>query len=71
MNYHQGNGPWAYTISVVVWGSAGDPVGVKQGTATTPHSKASALYSVLPRLSLPLPTQPGQEGEGLQLLCVL
>lgn len=45
------------------------PVGVNKGIITSPHSKASALHSVLPKPSLP-PTQPGQEGEGLQLLGV-
>lgn len=46
------------------------PVGVKQGTAATPHSKASALLSMLLEPSLLPPTQPGQEGEGPQLLGV-
>lgn len=45
-------------------------VGVNQGTIATPHSKASALHSVLPKPSLLPSTQPGQEVEGPQLLGV-
>lgn len=70
MNYQQGIGPWAYTISVVVWDSAGTCVGVNRGTVATPHSKASARHSVLPKPSLLPPTQPRKEGEGPQLLGV-
>lgn len=49
-------------------GQCRDPVGVNQGT--TPHSKATALHSVLLEPSLLPPTQPGQEDEGPQLLGV-
>lgn len=47
----------------------GTSVGVNKGIITSPHSKASALHSMLPKPSLS-PAQPGQEGEGLQLLGV-
>lgn len=64
MNYQQRIGPWAYIISLVVWGSAGILCGCNQGTTATPHSKATALHSVLLEPSLLPPTQPGQEDEG-------
>lgn len=66
MNYQQGIGPWAYAISVVVW----DLCGCETGTTATPHSKASALLSMLLEPTLLSPPQPGQEGEGPQLLSV-
>ena len=47
----------------------GTSVGVNKGIITSPHSKTSALHSMLPKPSLS-PAQPGQEGEGLQLLGV-
>lgn len=57
MNYQQGIGPLAYyTISVVVWGGAGNLWGVNQGTTLTitTHSQVSVLLSMLPKPSLPL-----------------
>lgn len=70
MNYQQGIGPWAYATSVVVGAVQGTSVGAKKGIIATPHSKASALHSMLPMPSLLPPTQLGQEDEGLQLLGV-
>lgn len=35
MNYQQGIGPWAYTISIAEWGGAGNLWGVNQGTTLT------------------------------------
>lgn len=50
MNYQQGAGPWAHTISVVVWGGAGNLCGVNQGAAPTITTVKHSILNAVPAL---------------------
>jgi hypothetical protein len=68
VNYQQGIGSWAHTVSVVVWGGAGNLCGVNQGIATT-ITTVKHLYSMLSKSSLTL-ANLGRWMRGLSLLGV-
>lgn len=67
MNYQQGIGPWAHTISVVAWGGAGNLWCEPRHCPTIATVKH--LYSMLSKPSL-TPSQPGEVDEGASVCWV-